>query len=48
MIGMGTSHLNLSNMNMQTTGMNMMRDQKMNGGLQKCDTNVNVGHKDSK
>ena len=26
MIGMGTSHLNLSNMNMQNTGMNMMRE----------------------
>lgn len=38
MIGMGTSHLNISNMNMQNVGMNMMRDSKINGGLHKSET----------
>ena len=48
MIGMGTSHLNLSNMNMQSTGMNMMRESKLNGGLHKSDTTGVVGPKDAK
>ena len=39
MIGMGTNHLNISNMNMQNAGINMMRDSKVvNDGLHKSET----------